>query len=141
MAGETTHGGLQRLARVLKADPPDTTILALGANDGLRGLSLQATEANLAKMIQMLQQAGSRVLLVGIQLPPNFGPAVSKAYDAMFPALARRYSTGLVPFMLERFALDESYFQADRIHPTAAAQPLILDTLWPKLRPLLTARR
>lgn len=141
LSGETTHGGLQRLPRVLQADPPAVTILALGANDGLRGLSLQATEANLARMIEQLQKAGSRVLLVGIQLPPNFGPAVSKAFANLYPALARRYSTGLVPFMLERFAFDESYFQPDRIHPTAAAQPLILNTLWPQLRPLLTARR
>ncbi len=137
LSGETTFGGLQRLERVLKKERPRVVILALGANDGLRGLSVDETQANLRRMIQLSQQADAKVLLVGIRLPPNYGPAASKTFEAMFARLAQSQRVGLVPFMLEGFAADETYFQPDRIHPTARAQPLILKTLWPSIEPLL----
>ena len=133
LSGETTFGGRQRFARVLEQTRPSLTILALGANDALRGLSLEQTRQNLAFMIEQSLAKQSAVLLVGIQLPPNYGPVHNQRLQAMFKALASAYPIGYVPFMLQGFATDESYFQADRIHPNAKAQPKILDTLWPAI--------
>ncbi|MEY4725220.1 MAG: acyl-CoA thioesterase protein [Pseudomonadota bacterium] len=133
LSGETTFGGRQRFLRVLDQTKPSITILALGANDALRGLSLEQTRQNLAFMIEQSLARKSAVLLVGIQLPPNYGPVHNQRLQAVFKNLATTTPIGFVPFMLEGFATDESYFQPDRIHPNAKAQPKILDTLWPAI--------
>ncbi|MEY2777781.1 MAG: hypothetical protein RLY30_1879 [Pseudomonadota bacterium] len=137
LSGETSFGGLQRLPAILKRQRPAISILALGANDGLRGLSLQETKKNLQAMIRQLQQAGSSVVLAGIRLPPNYGPDTALAFERLYRDLARTHRVGLVPLLLAGFETDERYFQADRIHPNASAQPLILENLWPAIRPLL----
>lgn len=141
LSGETTFGGLQRLGRVLEKQKPDVFVLALGANDGLRGLPLAQTEANLSRMLGMARQSGARTVLLGIQLPPNFGGHLNRGYQAMFERLARKHQSELVPFMLDGFALDTRYFQADRIHPNAEAQPLVLKTVWPAIQKALNASR
>jgi len=141
LSGETTHGGLQRFERVLGQVRPRVVVLALGANDALRGLSLAHTELNLRDMIRAARQAGSEVVLVGIAVPPNYGATYANQFQAIFPRLARAEGVRLVPFMLEGFATDLRYFQADRIHPNAAAQPRILDTIWAVLSPLLEQGR
>jgi acyl-CoA thioesterase-1 len=134
LSGETTFGGRQRFLRVLDQTQPQLTILALGANDALRGLSLEQTQQNLAFMIEKSLSRQSAVLLVGIQLPPNYGPVHNQRLQTIFMDLAKRHPIGFVPFMLQGFATDESYFQADRIHPNAKAQTKILDTLWPAIK-------
>jgi len=141
LSGETTHGGLQRFERVLGQVRPRVVVLALGANDALRGLSLSHTEQNLRDMIRAARQAGSEVVLVGIAVPPNYGATYANQFQAIFPRLAKAEEVRLVPFMLEGFATDLRYFQADRIHPNAAAQPRILDTIWAVLSPLLEQGR
>lgn len=141
LSGETTFGGRQRFLRVLGQTKPQLTILALGANDALRGLSLEQTRQNLAFMVQNALSRQSSVLLVGIQLPPNYGPVHNQRLQAVFQGLATEYPVGYVPFMLQGFATDESYFQADRIHPNAKAQPKILDTLWPGIQQQLQSKK
>ncbi len=137
ISGETTSGGKTRLPRALAQHHPDIVILELGANDGLRGLPLEATRANLDAMIQLIQKAGARPLLVGIQLPPNYGPAYTSRFRDLYAALARERKTALVPFLMEGVALEERYMQADGLHPNAAGQPLLLDTVWRALKPML----
>lgn len=137
LSGETSFGGLQRLAAALKRQRPAITVLALGANDGLRGLSLQETEKNLQAMIRQLKQAGSEVVLAGVRLPPNFGPDTARAFERLYRDLAQSNRIALLPLLLEGFEANERYFQADRIHPNQLAQPLILENLWPVLKPLL----
>lgn len=137
ISGETTAGGRSRLPAALKQHRPAIAVLALGANDGLRGLSLAQSRDNLATMIRQAKQAGARVLLVGMELPPNYGPDYTRAFAAMYRELARQEKTALLPFLLAPVALDDAAFQPDRLHPTAAAQPRILDHVWPVLRPLL----
>lgn len=137
ISGETTAGGRSRLPAALKLHQPRIVILALGANDGLRGLPLAQTRENLRAMVRAAQEAGARVLLVGMRLPPNYGPAYTRDFHALFATIAREEKTALLPFLLEPIALDDSAFQPDRLHPTAAAQPRILDHVWPALRPLL----
>ncbi|MFM1859037.1 MAG: hypothetical protein RL133_537 [Pseudomonadota bacterium] len=137
LSGETSFGGLQRLPAALKRQRPAVTLLALGANDGLRGLSMAQTEKNLEQIILQLKQAGSRVVLLGIRLPPNYGPQSAKDFERLYRSLALRHNTALVPLLLAGFETNESLFQADRIHPNANAQPLMLENLWPTLRPLL----
>jgi acyl-CoA thioesterase-1 len=137
LSGETSFGGLQRLPAALKRQRPAVTLLAVGANDGLRGLSMAQTEKNLEQIILQLKQAGSRVVLLGIRLPPNYGPQSAKDFERLYRSLALRHNTALVPLLLAGFETNESFFQADRIHPNANAQPLMLENLWPTLRPLL----
>ena len=137
VSGETTAGGLVRLPHVLKAHRPGILILELGANDGLRGLPLTLAEKNLAAMVRMAQAAGVRVLLVGMLIPPNYGPRYAQAFADMYPALARRYQLRLVPFLLDKVALHRRLMQADGLHPDARGEPLVLDTLWPYLKPML----
>ena len=137
ISGETTSGGKTRLPRALAQHHPDIVILELGANDGLRGLPLDATRANLDAMIQLIHTAGARPLLVGIQLPPNYGPSYTTRFRDLYASLARERRTALVPFLMEGVALDERYMQADGLHPNAAGQPLLLDTVWRALKPLL----
>jgi acyl-CoA thioesterase-1 len=140
ISGETTAGGRSRLPAVLRQHRPAVVVLALGANDGLRGLPLAQTRDNLAAMLRAAKAAGARVLLVGMQLPPNYGPDYTREFNALFTTLARQEKTALLPFLLEPIALDEAAFQADRLHPTAAAQPRILAHVWQSLKPLLKQR-
>ena len=112
-------------------------ILELGANDGLRGLPVAATRDNLARMVQLAAGAGARVLLVGMRIPPNYGPRYTHEFAAVFPALANQYHLPLVPFLLEGVALDTTRMQQDGLHPNARGELQVLDTVWPYLRPLL----
>lgn len=136
VSGDTTAGGLRRVDWVLRANP-EIVIVALGANDGLRGQSPQAIRANLEEIVARLQAAGARVLLVGMRLPPNYGADYTKEFEAIFPAVARRAKVALMPFLLDGVAADPRLNQADGIHPTAAGQQIMADRVWPYLRPLL----
>jgi acyl-CoA thioesterase I len=135
VSGDTTSGGLARLDSALKKHQPRIVVVELGGNDGLRGLPVQQMRANLGRIIEQSQQAGARVVLVGMKMPPNYGPDYTQAFESVYGELAKRYKTALVPFFLED--LDEVQFQPDRIHPTAEAQPLMLERVWKVLRPLL----
>jgi len=137
VSGDTTAGGRARLPEALKRQRPQIVILELGGNDGLRGLSLAQTRGHLAAMIRAAQAAGARVLLVGIQLPPNYGPEYTRKFRAIYDELAREQQLALVPFLLEGVALKTELMQADGIHPRAAAQPRLLDNVWVPLQPLL----
>jgi acyl-CoA thioesterase-1 len=137
ISGETTLGGAKRLEAVLAQHRPAIVVIELGGNDGLRGLSLAATRQNLEKMIRVARGAGAKPVVVGMQLPPNYGAAYTGKFQALFGEVARQERVPLVPFMLAGFGEKRELFQADGIHPTAAAQPLILDNIWPVLQPLL----
>ena len=140
ISGDTTAGGRARLPALLKTHQPQVVVIELGSNDALRGLSLQATQANLTAMTQAAQQAGAKVLLIGMQMPPNYGAAYGKQFSDLFGQVAKANGAALVPFMLKGVA-DQAdapkLFQADRIHPTAEAHPTILANIWPALRKLL----
>jgi acyl-CoA thioesterase I len=137
VSGETSGGGLERLPRALQLHRPSLVILELGANDALRGLPLGMTRENLASMVRLSQSVGARVLLIGLRLPPNYGPRYTEQFAGMFPALANQYHLPLVPFLLEKVALVPERMQPDGLHPNAQGQPSILDTVWPYLQPLL----
>jgi acyl-CoA thioesterase I len=137
VSGETTSGALARMQAVLERHRPSIVILELGANDGLRGMPVAQMSKNLAAMIEHSRKAGAQVLLVGMKLPPNYGPDYTQAFEASFSELAKRYHTSLVPFLLEDFATRPELFQSDRIHPTEEAQPLMLERVWNALRPML----
>jgi acyl-CoA thioesterase I len=137
ISGETTGGGRVRLKPLLERYRPAVVILELGANDGLRGLPVAQVKANLAASIREAQVTKARVLLVGVKLPPNYGDDYTKSFDAVFSELAKTHRTALVPFLMEGFAGKSEFFQPDRIHPTEAAQPLMLERVWRVLRPLL----
>lgn len=137
ISGETTAGGLARLPRALAREKPAILILELGANDGLRGLPVAEMRGNLDAMIGLARRAGAKVLLVGMRIPPNYGPDYTHAFAGAFADLAARRGVPLVPFLLEGIAEDLDNFQSDRIHPTEAAQPALLDNVWKPLRPLL----
>jgi acyl-CoA thioesterase-1 len=137
ISGETTAGGRARFAAAMTQFKPAIVILALGANDGLRGLPVAAMQDNLDFMVAQARKQGARVLLVGMRLPPNYGPKYTQEFDAAFRDLAKRQKVPLLPFLLEPIALDQNAFLADGLHPTAAAQAKILDHVWNALRPLL----
>ena len=137
ISGETTSGGLARIKPALERHRPAIVILELGANDGLRGLPVAQMKRNLGAMIEQAQKASARVLILGMRLPPNYGPDYTRAFEAAFGDLAKRYRTALVPFMLEDVVEKPDLFQSDRIHPSVEAQPLILERVWTRLRPLL----
>lgn len=136
ISGETTAGGRSRLKPALDQHKPAIVILALGANDGLRGLPLKQMQENLNAMIDMAQKNGAKVLLAGIRLPPNYGPYASD-FHTSFGDISHHKKTALLPFLLDPVATQGGYFQADNLHPTAEAQPLIMDHVWLTLRPLL----
>ncbi len=138
VSGETTSGGVNRLPRALALHKPAIVILELGGNDGLRGLPITTSRANLTRMVELSQKSGARVLMVGMKIPPNYGPRYSGEFERMFSDLAKRYQLPLVPFFLDFVALDAALMQADGIHPNAKGQPRLLDNLWPKLEPMLT---
>jgi acyl-CoA thioesterase-1 len=135
ISGETTSGGVRRLPATLKEHRPSLVILELGANDGLRGTKLDLTEKSLNTLITQSQAAGAKVLLLGMQLPPNYGAAYTNKFKSLYPKLAQRHRIELVPFMLEGVEAHE--FQADNLHPVAEAQPKILQTVLQKLKGML----
>jgi acyl-CoA thioesterase I len=140
ISGETTSGGLQRLPRALRLHRPAIVVLELGANDGLRGLPIDAIRDRLAEMIRLAEREGARVLLLGIRLPPNYGPRYGDPFAAMYGQLAAEFHIPLVPFLLVRVGLVPSLMQADGLHPNAEGEGPVLATVWPYLAPLLQGR-
>ena len=141
ITGDTTAGGRARLPALLAKNKPAIVILELGGNDGLRGGDLAAMRENLATMVTTAERAGARVLVVGMRLPPNYGTTYVREFSALFASVASARKVPLVPFFFEGFGERNELFQADRIHPTASAQPLLLDNVWPVLLPLLGTPR
>jgi len=139
VSGETTQGGLARLPRVLETHKPAIVIVELGGNDGLRGLPLDASQKNLARIIELSRDTHAAVLLLGMYIPPNYGPRYGQEFRDMFTALAKKYPVGFLPFLLDQVALKPELMQADGIHANAKGQPQLLDNVWPKLKPLLVA--
>jgi acyl-CoA thioesterase-1 len=137
ISGETTSGGAARIASALKAHEPRVIIVALGANDGLRGLSPEQMRTNLARILSASRRAKVKVLLVGMRMPPNYGESYTRAFAQVYAGLARKYKTAFVPFLLEGMADKRGLFQSDDMHPTAAAQPMLLENVWKTLVPLL----
>lgn len=137
VSGETTGGGRARLVRALQLHQPAIVILELGGNDGLRGLPLRQMRDNLEGMIAQVQAANARPVLLGMRIPPNYGAAYTDGFHAVFGALAQKHSLPLVPFFLEGVAFNAKLMQDDSLHPNTAAQPLLLNNLWPTLQPLL----
>lgn len=140
ISGETTSGGRTRLPALLSQHRPAIVIIELGGNDGLRGLPLPAMKANLEAMVDASRKAGARVLLIGLRIPPNYGRDYTERFFATFADVAREHKVALAPFLLEGFAERQVLFQPDRIHPTQAAQALMLDNVWPHLQPLLAIK-
>jgi len=137
VSGETTTGGLARLPRALSVHRPQIVVLELGGNDGLRGLPLETSRANLEEMIQLSKAAGAQVVLLGMKMPPNYGPRYAQGFERTFAELARKHRLPFEPFFLDKIALVPGMLQADGLHPTAKAQPAMLDSVWPVLKPLL----
>ncbi len=140
ISGDTTAGGMSRLGGLLKAHKPSHVIIELGGNDALRGLPLPMTEDNLSRMTRSAQEAGAKVLLVGMQVPPNYGSDYARRFEALFATVARERRAALVPFLLKGIADSPEplkLFQADRIHPREEAHPTMLANVWPELRKLL----
>ncbi len=140
ISGETTSGGLTRIATTLAQHKPGIVVLELGANDGLRGLPVKQMEQNLAAIIRASQQAGAKVLLLGMKIPPNYGPQYTRDFSNTYAALARQFKTGLVPFFLEGVAGNPALIQQDGLHPTAEAQPKLLENVWQRLEKLLKSQ-
>ena len=142
ISGDTTSGGRSRLETLLGRHKPDVVVIELGANDALRGLPLDMTEGNLAHMTRAAQRGGARVLLVGMQMPPNYGADYAERFAGLYPKVAKAHNAALVAFLLRGVAdgADPArLLQADRLHPREEAQPLILDNVWPELRKLVVA--
>ena len=137
LSGDTTGGGKNRIEKSLKQHQPDIVIIELGANDGLRGFNLKKIKSNLAQMIDLCQKNNHRVLLVGMRLPPNYGPTYTKRFSDIYQTLATEKNTALLPFLFKGFADDMTLFQPDQIHPAANAQILLLDNIWSELKPML----
>lgn len=140
VSGETTTGGASRIENTLQTHRPDIVVIELGANDGLRGQSLDLMRRNLERMIDASRRAKAEVLLVGMRLPPNYGTAYTQKFQQTYAELARTKKIAFVPFLFEGFAENGRYFQGDGVHPTSEAQALMLDTVWKGLRPLLNRR-
>jgi acyl-CoA thioesterase-1 len=134
ISGETSSGALTRLPGLLEKHHPGVVVIELGGNDALRGLAPAQLKANLDRMIVLSRQAGAQVVLLGIDVPPNYGPAYRERLRGVYAQLAEQYRLPLVPFFLEGVALHPDLMQADGLHPTAAAQPKVLDNVWPVLR-------
>ncbi len=137
LSGETTLGGRNRIATSLKLHQPEIVILALGANDGLRGGSLGTMRSNLESIVDSSRKSGARVMLVGMRLPPNYGSDYTEKFRQVFREIAATRKVTLVPFLFEGFADNRAYFQPDSVHPNVDAQPIMLETVWKGLRPLL----
>lgn len=137
ISGETSAGGKTRLPALLAQHKPSIVVVELGGNDGLRGLSLAATQSSLREIISLSTNAGAQVVLLGMRMPPNYGIDYAKRFAAMYQGLAHEKSVKLVPFFLQGLDDVEQFFQPDRIHPNQRAQTLLLDNVWPVLKPLL----
>lgn len=137
ISGETTAGGASRIDAALKEHQPALVAIELGANDGLRGLPLEHTRANLERMVVAARQSGAQVLLIGIRIPPNYGPEYAQAFEAIYADLAKAQHTALLPFLLAPVVTDRDAFLPDNLHPTAGSQPKLLDHVWTALEPLL----
>jgi len=137
ISGDTTSGGLARLPALLKKYQPNVVIIELGGNDGLRGLPLSASEQNFRAMISACQEAKAKVVLVGMQIPPNYGKTYTDQFTGMYGKIAKELKLPLVPFLLEGVADKPELFQADHIHLIAAAHPRMLDNVWPVVLPLI----
>jgi acyl-CoA thioesterase I len=137
VSGETTAGGLARLPRALALHHPQIVILELGGNDGLRALPIDQMRANLARMVDLSLGAGARVLLLGMRIPPNYGPEFTEQFRSVFADVAQDKKVPLVPFLLNDIALTPTLMQADGIHPNELGQPRLLVNVWPSLQPLL----
>ncbi|TNJ34733.1 arylesterase [Arenimonas terrae] len=137
ISGETTAGGASRIAAELARHKPTVVVIELGANDGLRGLGLEQTRTNLERMVVAAKQSGARVLLLGMRIPPNYGPQYTQGFERNYRELAEKHAVALLPFFLEPIATDRDAFQADNLHPVAEAQPKLRDHVWPALTPLL----
>jgi acyl-CoA thioesterase-1 len=137
VSGETTAGGLARLPRALALHHPQIVIIELGGNDGLRALPVDQMRANLAKMVDLSVGMGARVLLLGIRIPPNYGPEFTEKFRSIFADVAKDRKVPLVPFLLTDIALSPNLMQADGVHPNELGQPQLLANVWPTLRPIL----
>jgi acyl-CoA thioesterase-1 len=137
VTGETTAGGLARLPRALALHHPRVVILELGGNDGLRALPIDQMRSNLGKMVDLSADSGAQVLVLGMRIPPNYGPEFTEKFFAVFADVARDKRAPLVPFLLNDIALSPNLMQADGVHPNELGQPKLLDNVWPRLRPLL----
>ena len=141
ISGETTLGGRNRLPAALQEHRPDVVILELGANDGLRGQPINLMRDNLDAMVQASRRAGAKVLIIGVRIPPNYGPTYTRKFQSVFAEVARKRKVALVPFLLEGFADRRELFQSDGIHPSEQAQPRMVETAWQGLQPLLAPAR
>lgn len=137
IGGETTDGGARRLPELLEENDPDVVIIELGGNDGLRGFPPDVIEANLASMIEQVQESGAQAVLIGMQIPPNYGPRYTEMFANIYPELSDRYDIALVPFFLEGIYNRKGLMQDDGIHPTEKAQPNLLENVWPVIEPIL----
>ncbi|MHA7880888.1 MAG: arylesterase [Saccharospirillum sp.] len=140
ISGETSMGGLERLPALLERHQPDIVLLELGANDGLRGFPVPTIQDNLAAMIELSQEAGADVILLGIRIPPNFGSRYTEPFFNQYAALAEQYDLPYLPFLLDGVAQFSDLMQADGLHPTASAQPIILENVWPLVENALRQR-
>jgi acyl-CoA thioesterase-1 len=140
IAGDTSAGGLARLPRLLSLHMPELVVLELGGNDGLRGQPVRTLRDNLEKMIALARDSGARVLLAGIQIPPNYGSAYTQSLASVYPELAQQHEIELVEFLLADVALNRDLMQGDGIHPNAAGQRIVFENVWRVLKPMLTAR-
>ncbi len=140
ISGETTSGGLTRFSSTIQQTKPQIVILELGANDGLRGLPVKEMQQNLHQMIQQSKKSGIKVLLIGMRIPPNYGPKYTEAFSQTYIALARQHKIPLVPFMLENVAAKPDLIQQDGLHPNAFGQPIIVENIWFELQKLLKKR-
>lgn len=140
ISGETSRGGLERLPTLLEQHQPDLVLIELGANDGLRGYPVPGITTNLSRMIELSQRAGAEVILLGIQIPPNFGARYTEPFFQQYADLAEQFELRYLPFLLEGIALTDSLMQDDGLHPTAAAQPQVLDNVWPLIVAALSER-
>ena len=140
VSGETTSGGRTRLPALLDKYKPAVVVIELGANDGLRGLPVNAAQANLRAMSEAAAKAGARVMLIGMRIPPNYGRDYSDKFFAMYGSLSKEFNAPLVPFMLDGVADKTQLFQADRLHPLAQAHPTILANIWPVLQKTIKAK-
>lgn len=139
-SGETTGGALARLPRALARHEPAVVIIELGGNDGLRGLPVADVRSNLDALVRLSRKSGAAVLLIGMRIPPNYGPTYTKSFHDLYAEVAASKHVALVPFFLDGIALDDALMQEDGIHPNAAAQPKLLDQVWPRLKPLLKTK-
>ncbi|MBT8074766.1 MAG: arylesterase [Xanthomonadales bacterium] len=137
ISGDTTQGGLSRLPRLLDSYQPSFVIIELGGNDGLRGINPDVTRRNMTRMVQLSQDAGAKVLLAGIKLPPNYGEVYLQRFESLYADIAAEYDTLLVPFFMEGVVFEEGMLQADGIHPSEKGQPVLLENVWSVLAPEL----